>query len=463
MSEAAREEGNTFFRNKKYIRANACYLKAIKQCPSDDKKQLAIIYCNLSAAQLILEKTPDAIASANRAIELDDTNMKGFVRRANAFIQSLNWKGAYDDFLAAAKLEPQNQILRQKMEFCKQKLLSGKLREALGSDSGSEEQEDGPSGDIPQFNEEFAKQVMEDMMNDVRPSVNVMKEMVRRMRDVFKPMKNIVELSCAHTIKIVGDTHGQFQDVLNIFKTYGYPSTENPYLFNGDYVDRGSMSIEILIALFAWKLANPDCIHMNRGNHEANTMNSMYGFERECKAKYGKKSFKAMSDLFNLMPLGHVINGKVLVVHGGLFKDESVTIEAIQGMDRFGQPPANGPLNDILWSDPMEQEGFAPSERGVTSTFGPDVTERFLTRNNLELLVRSHQVQENGYSVMHNGKCITVFSAPNYIGQMGNLGAICKLTFVDGVLQPPEFEQFKAQPIPPKYKPMCYAAFPSFF
>ena len=460
MAEAAREEGNGFFRSKKYFRANASYIKAIRLCPPDDHKQLAIIYCNISATQLILEKTAEAIASANEAIDLDNTNIKGYVRRANVLVHLLDWKGAYDDFLAAAKIEPQNQILRKKMEFCKQQLLSGKLREVLSAE-GSDDETSG--GEIPIFNEEFAKKVMEDMSNDIRPSAAVLKAMVRKMRSIFQPMKNIVDLTCAKTIQVVGDTHGQFQDVLHIFKTYGFPSTENPYIFNGDFVDRGSMGIEILITLFAWKLANPDCIHMNRGNHEAKAMNSMYGFERECKAKYSKKAFKAISELFNMMPLGHIINGKVLIVHGGLFQDESITIDAIQGMDRFNQPPESGPLNDILWSDPMEEEGFAPSKRGGTQNFGPDVTERFLKRNNLELLIRSHQLQENGYSVMHDGKCITVFSAPNYIGQMGNMGAICKLTFTDGVLEPPEFQQFTAQPIPAKYKPMCYAPITNFF
>ncbi|OHS98442.1 protein phsophatase-2A [Tritrichomonas foetus] len=193
-------------------------------------------------------------------------------------------------------------------------------------------------------------------------------------------------------------------------------------------------------------------------------MNAMYGFERECTSKYSKTMFHTFSDFFNTMPLGHIINGKVLVVHGGLFSDQTVTIDSIQKMNRIGQPPESGPLNDILWSDPMEEKGLAPSPRGVTRTFGPDITEQFLERNNLELLIRSHQVQENGYGVMHGGKCITVFSAPNYIGQMGNRGAIVKLSFSDDLkLQKTEYEQFTAQPIPPNYMPMKYANLGSFF
>ncbi|OHS92930.1 bsu-protein phosphatase [Tritrichomonas foetus] len=197
---------------------------------------------------------------------------------------------------------------------------------------------------------------------------------------------------------------------------------------------------------------------------ETNMMNAMYGFEMECTKKYSKSMFEAFSDFFNTMPLGHVINSKVLIVHGGLFSDQTVTIDSLQTMNRIGQPPESGPLNDILWSDPMEQNGFAPSPRGVTRTFGPDITEAFLERNNLELLIRSHQVQENGYIEMHNGKCITVFSAPNYIGQMGNKGAVVKLTFADDLsLTGKEFEQFVAQPIPTDYPPMKYASLGRFF
>ena len=193
-------------------------------------------------------------------------------------------------------------------------------------------------------------------------------------------------------------------------------------------------------------------------------MNQMYGFENECTKKYNRKMFEAFSDFFNTMPLGHIINGQVLIVHGGLFSNQTVTIESLQNMPRVSQPPESGPLNDILWSDPMEEKGLAPSPRGVTRTFGPDITENFLTRNHLDLLIRSHQVQENGYGVMHNGKCITVFSAPNYIGQMGNKGAVVLLKFGDDLkLVSKEFQQFDAQPIPVGYPPMKYASLGRFF
>lgn len=60
------------------------------------------------------------------------------------------------------------------------------------------------------------------------------------------------------------------------------------------------------------------------------------------------------------------------------------------------------------------QSGRSISKRGVSCQFGPDVTERFLEQNKLDFIIRSHEVKAEGYEVTHSGKCITVFSAPNY-------------------------------------------------
>ena len=83
---------------------------------------------------------------------------------------------------------------------------------------------------------------------------------------------------------ICGDTHGQYYDLCNIFELNGYPSPSNPYLFNGDFVDRGSFSLENVLTLFCWKLLYPDSVHLLRGNHETVNMNKMYGFEGEVRA-----------------------------------------------------------------------------------------------------------------------------------------------------------------------------------
>ena len=118
---------------------------------------------------------------------------------------------------------------------------------------------------------------------------------------------------------ICGDIHGQFYDLLNIFKLNGKPCEENPYLFNGDFVDRGSFSVECIFVLLSYKLLYPNHFFMSRGNHESENMNKMYGFEGEVKAKYSANMVDLFTEVYNWLPLCHCINQRVLVMHGGLF------------------------------------------------------------------------------------------------------------------------------------------------
>ena len=86
-------------------------------------------------------------------------------------------------------------------------------------------------------------------------------------------------------LTVCGDTHGQYYDLNNIFKLNGKPSAENPYLFNGDFVDRGSWGLEVFITLLGWKLHDEKCMYLTRGNHETKSMNELYGFEGEVRHK----------------------------------------------------------------------------------------------------------------------------------------------------------------------------------
>ncbi|KAJ9082219.1 Palmitoyl-protein thioesterase 1 [Entomophthora muscae] len=246
-------------------------------------------------------------------------------------------------------------------------------------------------------------------------------------------------------LTVCGDTHGQYYDLLNIFeKNGGPPSPTNMYLFNGDFVDRGSFSVEIIFTLLAYKLLYPKGVFLNRGNHETDNMNKVYGFEGEVKAKY--------PFTFNALPLAHLIQNKILVVHGGLFSKDDVTLDDIRKINRFCQPPNEGLMCELLWSDPQPQNGRSPSKRGIGIQFGPDVTHNFLEKNNLDLLIRSHEVKDAGYVIEHEGKCVTVFSAPNYCDSVGNDGAFINIS--------PELElkytRFKAVPHP-NVRPMQYA------
>eukprot|EP01117_Protostelium_nocturnum_P005144 TRINITY_DN1868_c0_g1_i3.p1 TRINITY_DN1868_c0_g1~~TRINITY_DN1868_c0_g1_i3.p1 ORF type:complete len:117 (-),score=37.13 TRINITY_DN1868_c0_g1_i3:48-398(-) len=108
---------------------------------------------------------------------------------------------------------------------------------------------------------------------------------------------------------------------------------------------------------------------------------------------------------------------------------------------------------ELLWSDPSPFPGRQPNKRGVGITFGPDVTAKFLKDNGLELVVRSHEVKEEGYLVEADGKLITIFSAPNYCDNVGNKGALIRF---DSDMKP-NFIQFTAVPHP-AIKPMAYAS-----
>lgn len=152
-------------------------------------------------------------------------------------------------------------------------------------------------------------------------------------------------------VTVCGDTHGQFYDLCNIFNIGGLPSSSNPYLFNGDFVDRGSFSFEVVMVLLAWKLANPACIHLTRGNHESSIMNKMYGFEGEVKHKMkDDRIMNLFKSVFNSIPLASVVGGKVFVVHGGLSTQPGVTLADIRALNRDREPPSTGLMADLLWS-----------------------------------------------------------------------------------------------------------------
>eukprot|EP00971_Amphidinium_carterae_P247624 4917355-Amphidinium_carterae.1 len=247
-------------------------------------------------------------------------------------------------------------------------------------------------------------------------------------------------------ITVCGDVHGQYYDLLNIWSMNGVPSEKNPYIFNGDFVDRGSFSVEVILMLFAWKLTYPQHLHLARGNHETKNMNKLYGFMGECTKKYDEDLYHLMCEAFCLLPLCHVINSQIFCVHGGLFSSDNVSLDSIAKVDRVREPPDEGLMTEMLWSDPQPAMGRAASKRGVGVAFGQDVTENFLQTNGLKMVIRSHEMKEegrepSGYEIEHSGKLVTVFSAPNYCDQMGNKGAYIRL---DGKTLTPKYTSFDA-------------------
>jgi len=175
------------------------------------------------------------------------------------------------------------------------------------------------------------------------------------------------------------------------------------------------------------------------------------------------------SETFSALPLATLVGNKYLVLHGGLFSKDGVTLDDIRMIDRHArrQPASEGLVNEMLWTDPQPNPGRGPSKRGVGLQFGPDITKAFCDANGLDAVIRSHEVRMNGYEVEHNNRLITVFSAPNYwysspkftidinfdSDSTGNKGAWINLKS-DLKLQ---FETFEAVPHP-NIKPMAYAS-----
>nr|XP_046231339.1 serine/threonine-protein phosphatase with EF-hands 2-like [Scatophagus argus] len=372
---------------------------------------------------------------------------------------------------------------------------------------------------------------------------------------LLRILPNINQVSACHTkeITICGDLHGHLEDLLLIFYKNGLPSPEKPYVFNGDFVDRGKNSLEILLILFGFLLVYPNDVHLNRGNHEDHIVNLRYGFTKEVLGKYrvhGKKILKLLQKIFSWLPLATVIDHKVLIVHGGIsdttdldmiarvdrhkyvsaLRPPKLTHQAVNGSktqtmnNRIGETsePVEGrrrvwsltykssasayrhdlprrslhnqsvssQLNwsveeelkrrrrlagfdqsyveltksdsdsdpepgettekdeqewkqivDVLWSDPMPQNGCIPNEvRGGGCYWGPDITEEVLGRHNLQLLIRSHECKQEGYEFCHNRMVLTIFSASNYYEVGSNRGAYIRM----GHNLVPHFIQYQA-------------------
>jgi len=428
----------------------------------------AVYYANRSFANLRAELYGSAIIDATKAIEIDKKYIKGYYRRGSALLAIRKFKEGLADFRQVVKIVPHDRDAQVKLTECDKAVKLLLFQEAIAADYTEKSiLEDldfesmivdpsykGVHLTVPlQVNDVL--QMVEDFKNQKKIDKKYAYTILSETRQLLCALPNILEIIVPQgtNITICGDVHGQFYDVLNIFKINGWPSESNSYLFNGDFVDRGSFSVEVMLTFFAFKLLYPNHFHLTRGNHEAKTMNKLYGFEGEVKAKYSENMFAAFSEVFNWLPLAAVIGEKVFILHGGLFSKDGVTLDEIKKIERNREPPEEGIMSDMLWSDPQKQLGRGPSKRGpVGVAFGPDVTHKFLRENKLNLLIRSHEVKDEGYEIEADGKLITIFSAPNYCDQMGNRGAFIKL----GSDLKPNFTQFTAVPHP-DIKPMAYA------
>ena len=321
---------------------------------------------------------------------------------------------------------------------------------------------------------------------------------------IFTNQPTLLELEAP--LQLVGDIHGQFHDLLRLFEHCGWPPDAN-YLFLGcahrprsakrppsgvslpsagppsmpspppplpspvadrdcpprarsDYVDRGKNGIETICMLLAYKCLYPENFFLLRGNHECASINRIYGFYDECKRRFNIKMWKKFQDVFNVLPFAAVIDEKIFCIHAGLSPDLN-NPEQIKRIMRPSDVPDSGLLCDLLWSDPeADISGWAENDRGVSYTFGADVVSKFLQKHDYDLIVRAHQVVEDGYEFFADRQLVTLFSAPNYCGEFDNAGAVMavddSLMCSFRILKPAEKQKFSfgggSRPLTPAKK-----------
>ncbi|KIO19560.1 hypothetical protein M407DRAFT_82645, partial [Tulasnella calospora MUT 4182] len=448
---------------------------------------------------------------ATRAIELDPKYVKAYYRRALCQLSIIKPQLALADLRTVVKLDPSNKLGKAQLEAT-QKLIKRMQFEAaieMGEEESSiarcqEVIKDGgcdidknytgpmletvPSTDpsSKQTKYKITQKFVDDMITYYRNGKSLPRRIVWEIvlgvhsTIVNEPSMVEVALDEGVTCDIIGDTHGQFYDLLSLLELTGRPSETHCLLFNGDFVDRGSWSVEVVMTLFAYKWLYPHRVLLNRGNHETKDMNKVYGFEGEVKHKHGEMTYKAGYEAFYVrLPLATLLcptlppsplkNGekqpilspegrkRYFVTHGGLFSRDGVTLDEIKKIPRHGKQPGNEGLmcevcDWLLWTDPQEAPGRGPSKRGVGIGFGPDVTRRWCELNGVTAMYRSHEVRQGGYAIEHDGLCITVFSAPNYCDSVGNKGAYVRIDSKGDTT----YKTFDAVPHPPM-KPMAYA------
>ena len=270
-------------------------------------------------------------------------------------------------------------------------------------------------------------QFLEVAKKGVLLDVKVLKLICAKAIEIIEKEANLVHVSSP--VAVVGDTHGQFYDLLEIFAINGFVPDTN-YLFLGDYVDRGHHSVETITLLLLMKICYPQRVILLRGNHESRSVTYVYGFYQECVKKFGNPEiWQSFCLVFDCMSISAMIDNEVFVVHGGIGPNVR-QVDDLLVLNRFGEIPPEGPISDIMWSDPVQmdtQPGFCVSPRGAGYTFGVEVFNHFLHKNKISKVLRAHQLCMEGFQSLFNETLYTIWSAPNYCYRCGNKASVLNI------------------------------------
>uniref|UniRef100_A0ACB8EXS2 Serine/threonine-protein phosphatase 2B catalytic subunit gamma isoform n=1 Tax=Sphaerodactylus townsendi TaxID=933632 RepID=A0ACB8EXS2_9SAUR len=214
--------------------------------------------------------------------------------------------------------------------------------------------------------------------------------------------------------------------------------------------------LQCVLYLWSLKINHPKTLFLLRGNHECRHLTEYFTFKQECRIKYSERVYDACMDTFDCLPLAALLNQQFLCVHGGL-SPEITCLDDIRKLDRFKEPPAFGPMCDLLWSDPSEDYGSEKTlehfthntVRGCSYFYSYPAICEFLQNNNLLSVIRAHEAQDAGYRMYRKSQTtgfpslITIFSAPNYLDVYNNKAAVLK--YENNVMN---IRQFNCSPHP---------------
>jgi protein phosphatase len=233
-------------------------------------------------------------------------------------------------------------------------------------------------------------------------------------RQRFQSQSTVLDIN--PPVWVVGDIHGNLQDLIRIFRACDLTST---YLFLGDYIDRGQFSLECILFLFALTCRSPGRVFLVRGNHECQSMASNYGLRDEVLSLYPGSVFGEFVIAFQWMPLAAVVADSVFCVHGGLSQGLH-NVQQLRSVARPIEPSVDSAMvYGLLWNDPdTTEEEFGESTRITGKTFGPQPVRSFLAASGLSTVIRGHECVDRVKRIRVMS-LFTVFSSSNY-GVHGN-------------------------------------------